>query len=111
MAAKQVIVLDLTDSGGFVRVNTVFWLPVVGSPIPRTNIQSAWKGISSQELSDLGNGLFIEEINSFSFPHGTAKASIQATLVALYNARVVAIAAAAPINAYYGVFYDGAWSA
>lgn len=112
MAAKQVIVLDLTDSGGYIRVNTAFWLPVTGTPIARTNAQSAWKAVSSQELADLAAGLFVEEINTFIYPHGTAKAVIQTNLIALYNARVTGLAALAPVNAYYGVFFDGTvWSA
>lgn len=106
--AKQIIVLDVTDQGGYVKVNVAFWFPVTGTAIPRTNAQSAWKGISAQELSDLTAGAFTEETNVFTFPHGTSKATVEANLVALFNARLAALSALAPINAFYGVFFDGA---
>lgn len=104
---KKIIVLNITDSGGFFSIQVVFWFAVTGTPVPKTNAVSAYSKISGPELSQISSGAVIEEQYTFQAPHGSTNLQLQTILSGLYNARAAWLAAQLPSNQYYGVSWDG----
>jgi len=115
MAVKRIIVLTQNSSETEINYSGLFWIPIT-SGVRIQTAGSAWvangtsTGAAAAENTAIQNGTISEIGWNFSFPVGTAVATIEAFLQQAWtnkNAQVNAIGA----NQYYGSWYDGTiWS-
>ena len=111
--AKQIIVLDtLPGDGGRNMVRAAFWFPIqAGKRIPISGATSSWTGASGQELTALADGSVVEEVVSMPFAASYTAAQIRAALLTAWTDRKAWKDAQPFSGQYYGVYYDGSWSA
>ena len=109
--AKQIIVLDRTDTNTF---NVAFWLAVPTTRQPfyaNSAATSTYKSASAAELTAIQSGAVVEQVDNFAFIASQTIASIMSFLQTEFTARQLVITNANPWNRY-GSFFDGAtWTA
>ena len=110
---KQIIVLALDpNQGGVIRIGVVFWFAVpLARRVPTGNLNSAYTAATSQELSDISNGVILEEFYRFMFPRSYSKAQIQTIMESFYADRLAWLAAQPFSGQHFGLTWDGTnWS-
>lgn len=115
MAAKRIIVLTQSTNGTQLTYSGVFWIPITSGARP-VSAASSWvpngtsAGAVQAELTAIQNGTVFESPWVYSFPTGTAVATIEAYLQQAWtdlNAQVNGIGG----NQFYGSWWDGTvWS-
>lgn len=112
--AKQIIVLSTAKgpNGTDISVRAAAWFyPAAGREVPLPSASSAFRNATIAEIQAIQARTVIEETYEFLYPSGTGVVAIKADLVSRYNARAAKIAAMTNPNQWYGVYYDGTWSA
>ena len=112
--AKQIIVLSTAKgpNGTDTSVRVAAWFyPAAGREVPMPNASSVFRNATIAEIQAIQAGTVIEETYEILYPSGTSVTAIKADLVSRYNARAAVIAAIPNPNQWYGVYYDGTWSA
>jgi hypothetical protein len=109
--ARQIIVMEQDAPGGDIRFRAVFWLAVPAARQPFYANAQAVSAVASGvlqtgELAALQNGSVSEVVRDFQFPAGTTLATIQAALVAEYNAAQTSLNNSNRLQRY-GSAYDG----
>jgi hypothetical protein len=95
------------------NVRWLFWLTVAAAnQVPNPGATSQWRNAAAGDITNLQSGAVIEEARSAQWPQGTAKATIQAAILAIGTARQAQITAMQNPNLYYGGFWDSStgWS-
>ena len=112
MARKIIITEKISDSSAVNHYRFVLWLTVPTARRPfyadplKTSVLVGTNAPSNPELTDIRNGVIVEEVADASWPVGTPIAQIQSELTQTFNERQ------AFINSYnpwvrYGNNWDG----
>lgn len=107
--AKQIVILERTPVQNYVSVTAVFWIPVPSGRemlYSDPNKTSAYRGISSGEMSELKDGKVVEIYNSNSFDASMTVSQIGQVLVDQWNEARAGVTGVNTLG-YYGTNWNG----